>query len=883
MNTNITKSFGLAIFLAIGVIAAMLALGLFSGNGGFRASKVGANFDASYAVTVSPATAGSVAQYTIAATGGANALTVGSIVTVTFNLSTTVPATIDPSSVTILADVLTGLPASALQLVNPTAISVTGQAVSITIPDMDQPSTSNGQQGIEAGSGVTITFSQGAGLVNPNRARAVDDAVVANRYTLTVNSNVTGVTTAATSSPYAITSYVVYTPLAAARGTTVDVTGAGFAPNCTTCNIRLNPQAATTPTTGSANSLIAFDGTGSIDANGAFTGSFVTTATTAGSQFVWVTDSAGGSTVSAAAFAQLAGATPRATSASPGSAVLVDLVDFNIGAGVEVDTGITSVGAAANTAANSPAASFVINASALSGDSLPLAPYIFIVPTATAIGTHVVTVYDDGTDNADTSQRSATFNLDVVSRTLVVTPSEAAPGQAITISGSNFSLAASTTIPQNSLTLSAGTAAATILNSGASDAITVNPDGTFLYTGIVPLDDDSVLTTGAKTFTATDNTLLVGVSSDFTLTARTVVAPATAAPGSSITVTGTGFTVGTNAQVTITSGGISLPTTIFPIAPDGSFSGIVVIPATQTVAVISILATDNSLTLVGTTANKTATTNLSITGGTLIVTPDNGSTGTAVVIEGASWPASQSVGALTIGGGSALIGGATTDELGNFTINTTVPAAALGGSLQPGATVVSVTVGTVSVSSAFTVPSPSVSVLPTSVPVGEEVVLTLTGFNALAAVTILNIGNATALPNPAPVMDSTGGGTAEIRVPALNPGMYNVTVNTGADFVGTTTITITAAVIDDTPEVTSTATVFATEITAENLEGVFFFNNDAAADDNPWTFFFPQEAFLEDNTYTDTTSGQILWVNFNEATTFQGTEYSAGWKLLVLQ
>ena len=555
----------------------------------------------------------------------------------------------------------------------------------------------------------------------------------------------------------------------------------------------------------------------------------------------------------------------------------MNLVDFNLPADTRIDNGGTTIGGVATanaaTAVSTAGASFQINTVETSGDTLPLAAYGFVVPLTTPPGTHVVTITDNGL-----TAKAATFNLEVALRSLVVTPNDAAPGQAISISGSNFSLAANTTVAINALTMSGPPA--TGMNAAL---ITVNPDGTFLFTGTVPVVDASVLLTGGKIFTATDSTTLVGVSSGFTLTARTITLPASAAPGSSVAISGTGMTVGTGAQVTITSSGVALPVTIIPIAPDGTFSGIVVIPATQTVAVLTITATDNAtLAGIGSATNKVATANLVIAGGSLTVTPAIGSTGTAVTIVGSGWPVNSSVATLTIGDGNAQIGGVTTDALGNFTVNTTVPAAALGGSLVPGATVVSVTVGTVTVSSAFTVPSPSVSLAPGTAAVGEAVVVTFTGFNALSPLTVLTFGNATALPASPPVMDGSGNTTAAVTVPALNPGTYNVTAQTGVApgvvFIGTSTITITAT--PTTPVVTSSNTedVFAAEVTADNLVRVWWFSNELQA----WSFFDPRAAFAAANTYTTATGSDIVWVNVVAETTFQGQTLYPGWNLISL-
>ena len=76
--------------------------------------------------------------------------------------------------------------------------------------------------------------------------------------------------------------------------------------------------------------------------------------------------------------------------------------------------------------------------------------------------------------------KSASFLITIVSQTLTISPSWAVPGQAITVSGSDFN--ANT---QVTLTLSAPNQTTIhIAGEGADDtpAISVNADGTFLYT-----------------------------------------------------------------------------------------------------------------------------------------------------------------------------------------------------------------------------------------------------------------------------------------------------------------------------------------------------------------------------------------------------------------
>ncbi len=83
MNTRIGTSFGLALFMAIGVIVTMVALGMFT------AKPASADL-AVTSVTVTPTRAKAIAQYTIVVTGvtGMAAIPVGGSITVTFNTKT---------------------------------------------------------------------------------------------------------------------------------------------------------------------------------------------------------------------------------------------------------------------------------------------------------------------------------------------------------------------------------------------------------------------------------------------------------------------------------------------------------------------------------------------------------------------------------------------------------------------------------------------------------------------------------------------------------------------------------------------------------------------------------------------------------------------------
>ena len=555
---------------------------------------------------------------------------------------------------------------------------------------------------------------------------------------------------------------------AAARGVTVGVTGEGFAKNTgATITIGADPTAIST--------------SGTIDSNGTLTASFVAGSTTfanSGMRIV-VVDGAGNTTGDPAypffpdgpKFTHSASATISATVSPGGTAVvtLTDWVDTNevtaTIAGVDIDPiGTTNVIGAGRSGTPS------------------LTPALFTVPADTTTGVKQVILTGDPTGV------TITLTIDIVSRSLTVNPTSLAPGQAFTISGSGFSKGG---------VIAAGTG---IMVSGVAvnpaAAVTINADGTFLFAGFAPTEDRFSLAPGTKRFIVTDGTLR-GSSSGVSLQSRSATfSPTSGPPGSAVLVTGSGFTVGTGSIVVLTGGmaACAIATAGFPVASDGTFTGSFTVPLGCPTGRITITATDNAATLVPPLADtsKTATVVFTVPTGAVVIVPIAGSTGNIATVTGTNFPTNTNLSVLTFGRVSALpIPSPATDAVGSFTVNVTVPAAVTGGSLTPGAVVVTVTVGGVTGTTSFTLSNPSITIGPSGTTTsGSSITITGVGFSALSTVTVITIGSAAALPAPAPRTDSIGGFTATILVPALNPGTYTVTVTAGVGFTANGTVTI---------------------------------------------------------------------------------------------
>jgi len=780
------------------------------------------------------------------------------------------------------------------RLTDAAAVTITGRAVTITVPDMDND-TGNGDQAIAASSGgvaghITITFTQAAGIITPEKYQAAGAVGTSGLTVHTSSDTAKAPNEASAAGMTEITSFVKFTPAKAARGSTVTVTGGGFNATCADCKIRLSPQnGATAPTTGSGG--VAFNGAGTIDADGVFAGTIDLGSGTSGTQYIWVTDKNGYSQVSATAFVQKASATPRSTSSKPGSTVSVDLVDFTASGSATIALSDTKIRATAVAAYGSGwDATATI---AATGATTSLKPFQFKVPSDVGEGTHKVSI----TDSAGVD---AVFDLTIALLSVSVTPANAVPGQAITLSGDGFDKSDGV-ISAGALTMKSGTIVTTASVNAAD--ITIDNTGSWAYTTIFPVleatsgnaagDASSVIV-----FTATDTSGLVGKSdTSFSRTAKSVtLSPTTVNPGESLTVTVAGFTVDsdktdtTAAEFTVTLGtaatgtGITLTgTSTFPIGADGTGVGTVTIPATVKATTHYVKVVDNADDVgSGASSENSKIVKITVPKGTITVTPSSASTGTNVTITGANFPPSTTASALTIGTPSAMpSSGVMTDADGNFSVIVEVPADTSGGSLAPGTHIVSAKVGEITGSTTtFSAPNPTVTLSPASASVEDTVTVTGVGFDSLGTVTTLKIGTASAIPSPAPRATRNGDISTEILIPLLNPGSYTVTMQNGLSFSASTTFIALAAKVAAASTADTTETVFADVIANDDsLVRVWRFSNA----DQSWNFYDPRPAFAAANTLVETGAGDIVWVNVTAEQTFQSATLFPGWNLISLK
>ena len=229
MNTRIGASFGLALMLALGIIATMLALGMFTSG------KVGANHPADNHIKIdlvtnevinSPTTPGETATYTIAFQNS-NQLVAGSgQIHIKFDSLISVPSSIEKERITISAFGAGTTIGTSNPLFDPTITtdSAGDTVVVITIGDAfpADPIQSNlpawDDNSTNANNGHIISFSALAGIKNSTSPGA--DAWV--------DMSEDGINYNTTPLKVPVFRWLSLSSGSAARGTVVTVTGKGF-------------------------------------------------------------------------------------------------------------------------------------------------------------------------------------------------------------------------------------------------------------------------------------------------------------------------------------------------------------------------------------------------------------------------------------------------------------------------------------------------------------------------------------------------------------------------------------------------------------------------------------------------------------------------------
>jgi len=762
MNTHVAKSFGLAILLAIGVIATMLALGAFS------PSKVSAQAVTIDSNTNVPDTPGAVSTITIKFQNP-NDLAAGSgQLYVKFDANIGVPSSIEKERITLSAS---GGGISNPQFDPSITTDVNGDTIiTLTVGDT---SAATGTQNLvawdttstNANAGHVLQFSPLAGLTNstlPDFGSAADSN---DTWVSMSDDNVTFGT---------ISDIAVYRDLAlsvagGARNTEITLTGKGFA-GSGTATVFLDPNSdgifdSGETVVGSSDAAISggqfvatftvdtkfavgANSVNAIDGGGQGIGLWTATTPRRGPQLFTLTGAVSSS----------------ATTAARGASITVSVTDYGGSTAAGTISSITIGGVPATLPStrtySNNAGSFAVT-----------------IPSSTPLGTQDIRVFDD----VESATIGVATTVEVTGLSMTLTPESAVANQALTVSGSGFAgSAALSSITVAGQAVTALTDGTTIANKDTDNS------GNLVATFLIPTDE-TTRTAGTHSVTITDETGRVGAA-DVTIPARTLtIDPTESRRGSTISFTGDGYQA--SATVSITYGGAATPSTTVTSDSSGNITGSFLVGTTVGIPSANAVVAAISCTVAG---------------------GDN---------------CTQTAGAAT-----------------------------------------------------HTVPAASVTVTPSSAAPGETITVVGVGFPGFVSLGSLDIATVSALPTPAPSSDVDGNFSATALVPQIGTGSQALLATAGG-VTATTSFTVLTAPVVTVVTITPTADVFADVVAnEENLVRVFRFSNA----DQKWSFYDPREAFAAANTLTETSSGDIVWVNVTSEQEFQGQTLVAGWNLISL-
>jgi len=327
MKTKIGMSFGLAMMLAVGVIATMLALGMFTTSQVDAAPSAGTLSGSTITVVHTPDDPGDPAKITVKFTTVTALIGGQDTIVIEFEDDVKFPATLDRTAITMSADNMTSVKsggATGNQVANPLGVTVQyigtpadEPLITLDIPDMDPDTQTNtGSQGIAAGAVVTITFRQSAGITNPTEAGSYEVKIE--------TSNDSAGSRVTSSTGQTINRVIELSSKDGERGKSVTVTGKGFK-NSTTATVWLDN--ATTGTRQSTEPVLC---TAAVASDDTFTCSFTVGETFATSNTINAIDGRSNVTTSGkeGTWTLKGKITAVPDSAAVGDTVTIELRDF---------------------------------------------------------------------------------------------------------------------------------------------------------------------------------------------------------------------------------------------------------------------------------------------------------------------------------------------------------------------------------------------------------------------------------------------------------------------------------------------------------------------------------------------------------------------------
>jgi hypothetical protein len=691
MNTRIGASFGLALMLALGIIATMLALGMFTSG------MVGANHPAGNHIKIdlvtnevinSPTTPGETATYTIAFQNS-NQLVAGSgQIHIKFDSLISVPSSIEKERITISASGAGTSIGTSNPWFDPTITTDSAGDTVVVITIGDAFPTDPDQSSLpawdynspNANNGHIISFSALAGIKNSTSPSGPTESAMTYADAW-VDMSGDGITYNTTPREVPVFRWLSLSSGSAARGTVVTVTGKGFS-NGGTATVFLEDSTETV--LGQSDAAIS---------GGTFTSTFtVDTNFAVGRNYINAQDGTGGTADDPTkgprhgnqTFILTGKIDLSATTISRGGRLSVTLSDFGGTDGHGTVTGISFGGVEAE-----------LNDTPYSDHTVTIT---VTVPPSTTLGTQLVAV----TTN---SNEVAGAYVEIAGLTLVVSPSTVVSGQAVTVSGSGFTargkIAKITVgnIPQLQLT-----------NGSEVTTVSMDNSGNLVASFTIP-NDETTRTPGTYVLRITDSHGRIG-EVNVTVPSRTLTLdPTTSKRTSTVSYTGSGY-VASNT-VTVSFG----PTTVDTVTADaeGNISGSFAVPAgagipsaNRVTATSACTCTEGNIAI-----QLSGAATHTVPGAAITADPVSATSGQTISIVGTGFPGFVSVSDVTIGGISALGGAAATDGNGGFTVSALVPELAAGS--QSLVTTVGTGTTAVTATTSFTVTTaPTTPVITTS-------------------------------------------------------------------------------------------------------------------------------------------------------------------------
>ena len=643
MNTKIGQSLGLTLVVALSVVAAMLALGLF-GPG-----KANAAAPSPQSMTASPGSPGDTSSIKIGFETDSEIAGNSGELWVAFDAKYGIPDTIAKTSVSIASGQTTGGVSNPLidptideQIAASSPLSKGDTIVKLQLGDT-APNTTSTVEGLSVnvgGNDHTVTFATSAGITLPTAAGTKE-------IWLSKDQGTTWSTATATAGTNAITVVreLTLSATSGARGKSVTATGKGFTgTGNATLWIDTDDGADIDTTEYVIASDIAVSG-------GKFEHTFTTDTNFPLSTVAINAQGGDGNTVSASTnptFNSYGSISLDKSEVARGASLKVSAIDHQAGTISSITIGGVSQTLPSDVTIDTTGVEEA---------------FTITVAATTPLGKQKISM----TSSGEGSPTARYTTVTITGAPVTVSPTTAVAGQEVTVTGTGF------TKSDDLDTITVGGQTVTYVSSGGlntTDTIASNVEtdssGNFSTSFLVP-DSTTTRTAGDHKILVTDDGGLTG-EVFITIPGRTLTLSTDSSKrASEVTVTGTGYEAKGSVALTYLSGNTSTSLGSATADAYGEFTKVVTIPNTPAIpstnTITGAISGGGSKTVTHKIPESSITSDLS-----------EAETGNSITITGAGFPAYATVGTMTIGGLDVRPTPApSTDVDGGFTATVMVP------------------------------------------------------------------------------------------------------------------------------------------------------------------------------------------------------------------